>query len=388
METEARSNKRIWLVYLGGFLLAVHYALVAYVNSSLLKQFVSDSFLNILYAIGSVFSIIFLFLAPLLLRKYGSIFTLLFFTTMEALAVFGMGSFDAAILVIVLFVAQLAAEPMLYFCLDVNLEQETKTEGSTGSKRGIFLSVQNIAWILSPLAFTFLLAKADFSKVYFLSAAALIPLFLIVSIFYKNIKETNRAASNILAILRSFQNSGDKARIIGTQFILNFFYSWMMIYLPLLLSKEMGFSWEKIGVMFTIMLLPFLLFEFPAGLFADKKIGEKELLITGFVIMSLATFIIPMLYTLSFLIWASVLFVTRIGASLVEISSETFFFKHIKEEDTGLISLFRMSRPLSLIIASLITIPIISYFSYSSSFYFLAFFTLCGLFFIPKVDTK
>lgn len=136
------------------------------------------------------------------------------------------------------------------------------------------------------------------------------------------------------------------------------------------------------------MLLPFLLFELPAGILSDKKIGEKEILVVGFVIMSVSTFIIPTLSAPIFWIWTVILFATRIGAALVEISSESYFFKHVKEEDTGLISLFRMTRPLSYVIAPLFALPVIYFFSYSTSFYFLALFVLLGLFFIPKVDTK
>ena len=162
----------------------------------------------------------------------------------------------------------------------------------------------------------------------------------------------------------------------------------MVIYLPLLLNKEMGFGWNKIGIIFIIMLLPFVVFELPAGFLADKKFGEKEILTLGFIIMFVSTLIIPTLASATVLVWAAVLFATRIGASFVEISSETYFFKHVKDEDTGIISLFRMVRPLSYVIAPLLALPIIFFFSYSASFYFLAFFVLLGLFFIPKIDTK
>jgi lipopolysaccharide export LptBFGC system permease protein LptF len=86
--------------------------------------------------------------------------------------------------------------------------------------------------------------------------------------------------------------------------------------------------------------------------------------------------------------WALVLFATRIGASIVEVSNESYFFKHVKENDTALISLIRIARPLSFIVAPLFALPVIYFTSYSSSFYFLAFFVLLGLFFIPKVDTR
>lgn len=382
------SKKRLWLVYLGGFLMAVHFASVSYINSSLLGQFVGDNTLSILYIIGSLLAVISILLAPFLLRKYGSIYVFLFFVSLEILAVFGMGSISLASLVILFFIVHLSADSILYFCLDVNLEQEIKAEGETGRKRGILLAISNIAWVLSPLALVFLINQNSFSKVYLLSGLALIPLFLIITFFFKNTKRAADKDSNILLTIRSLWRGEDKARIIGVQFILNFFYAWMIIYLPLLLRNEIGFGWDKIGFIFVIMLLPFLLFELPAGIVSDKKTGEREFIIAGFIIMFLATFIIPMLALPVFWIWAAVLFATRTGAALVEVSSESYFFKHVKEEDTGLISIFRMVRPLSFAIAPLFALPIIYFSSYSTSFYFLAAFTLLGLFFIPKVDTR
>lgn len=385
---EKVSKRRLRLVYLSGFLMAVHFASVSYVNSSLLSQFVGENVINLLYIIGSLLSLTFLFSAPLILRRHGSIFTFLLFILLEIFAVFGLGTTGNALFIIPLFILHLGADSALYFCLDLNLEQETKAEGTTGRKRGFLLAASNIAWILSPLALVFLIKESDFSNIYFLSGAALIPLFLMVQRFFKNTERPTIATSSIASSFLSLLRGGDKARIIMVQFMLNFFYAWMVIYLPLLLSKEIGFGWDKIGLIFTIMLLPFLLLELPAGIISDKKIGEKELLIAGFIIMFLATSAIPFLGAPLFWAWALILFATRVGASLVEVSSESYFFKHVKEEDTGLISLFRMARPLSFVIAPIFALPVIHFFSYSISFYFLSLFVLLGLFFIPKIDTK
>src|SRR3989344_5807527 len=332
------SNKRLIAVYWGGFFVTLHYALVVYINSSFLSQFVSNDVLDVLYIAGSVLSIVFLSLAPFFFRKYGSLLTFLFFIALEMITVFGLGVTDMKALIIPLFIIHISANSILYFCLDVNLEEETKAESTTGGKRGIFLTAQNIAWLLSPLALIFLITQNVFGKIYLFSGIILIPLFLIA--------------------------------------------------ISLLLNKEMGFSWPKIGALLIFMLLPFLIFELPAGILSDKRFGEKELLIAGLIIMFLSTLIIPNLTTASFLIWAIVLFATRVGASLVEIGSETYFFKHVKKENTGIISLFRMSRPFAFIIVPLIALVVVHFFSYSASFYFLAFFTLSGLFLIPKVDTK
>ncbi len=381
-------SRRLWFVYLSGFLIAGHYALVAYVNSSLLSNFASNSYLNILYIVGSLLSIACLSLAPILFRKYGSVLTFTIFIGLQIIAILGLGAIQTAILLICLFLLHQATESVLYFCLDVHLEQETGAEDTTGGKRGAFLTIQNIAWISSPFLLSILITGQNYSRAYILSGLLLLPLLLIVVTLFKDTKKADRIESNLWQALRSIKTISDETRIIGAQFVLNFFYAWMVIYLPLLLTKEIGFGWDKIGIIFTIMLLPFLLFEWPVGLIGDHKLGEKEFLIAGFIIIAATTAVIPILGQASFIIWALVLFGTRVGASLVEISSESYFFKHVKEDNTALISLFRMVRPLSFILAPLVALPVIHYFSYSNSFYLIAAFALLGLIFIPKVDTK
>src|SRR3990167_7310658 len=110
-------NKKTWLIYLGGFLLAAHYALVVYVNSSLLKQFINDKTLSFLYILGSLFSIITLFFAPFFLRRFGNIATFLVFIALEMFAVLGIGNTNIALLILILFILHQAAESILYFCL-------------------------------------------------------------------------------------------------------------------------------------------------------------------------------------------------------------------------------------------------------------------------------
>lgn len=388
MNLRSGKIKTLWAVYIGGFLLAVHYASVAYVNSSLLKQFVGDRGVSLLFVCGSTLSILSLMLAPLLLRKFGNIAILAFFATLEMFAVFGMGSLTLVYAIFAAFLLHQSAESILYLSLDLSLEAETKKEGVTGTNRGAFLTIQNIAWVLSPLALSLFTKNGDFSSVYYLSALALLPLIIIGLSFFKKTERAKKIEADITSVIHSLKINADRARIIGAQFMLQFYFAWMLVYLPLVLSLEIGFDWRQIGLIFTIMLIPYLIFELPAGLLGDKKLGEKEILIAGFAIMAVSTAVIPLLKIPVFSLWAVILFTTRIGASLVEIASESYFFKHVKENDTGLISLFRMARPFSLMTAPIIALPVVSLLSYGTSFYFLAGFAALGLFFLPKNDTR
>src|SRR5574343_531078 len=99
-------------------------------------------------------------------------------------------------------------------------------------------------------------------------------------------------------------------------FILQFFYAWMVVYTPIYLYEHMRFTWDSIGVIFTIMLAPFVIFGLPVGILIDKyHVKKRTLLYIGFVIISLATFMISFIESKDIALWALVLFLTRTGAS-------------------------------------------------------------------------
>lgn len=106
------------------------------------------------------------------------------------------------------------------------------------------------------------------------------------------------------------------------------------------------------------MLLPFILLEFPLGKLSDS-IGEKKMLIIGFLIISISTLIIPLFMIKELFLWTLILFTTRIGAATIEVMSESYFFKSVTEKEADVLGFFRNTTPLSYIIAPLLAIPIL-----------------------------
>jgi MFS family permease len=78
---------------------------------------------------------------------------------------------------------------------------------------------------------------------------------------------------------------------------------------------------------------------------ADRWWGEKEMMAAGFAILALSSASIGFLAAVGTVGWMLVMFVSRIGASLVEVTTESYFFKQVKSGDAPLISLFRLTRP-------------------------------------------
>src|SRR3989338_11699608 len=126
------------------------------------------------------------------------------------------------------------------------------------------------------------------------------------------------------------------------------------------------------------MLLPYLLLEYPLGRLADGKVGEKELLGCGFVLMAITVGIIPLIHTGSLIIWTIILFGTRVGAAMIESMSATYFYKKVEARDLNLIALFRDMRPLGYIVGPILAGVVVAKFSMASLFLILGGVMLFG----------
>ena len=176
-----------------------------------------------------------------------------------------------------------------------------------------------------------------------------------------------------------------------SMFILQIFYAWMTIYTPIYLHGNLGLDWGAIGIIFGIMLLPFIFVQFPAGELADSQFGEKEMLSIGFIITALATITMFFVTGKSILVWGLILFGTRVGAALVEVMCDVYFFKKVDNQNANLISFYRMGRPLAYIIGSLIATLMLSipYFGLKNLFLVLGFMMFLGLrYSLALKDTK
>mgnify|MGYP002725472345 CR=1 FL=1 len=366
-------------IYIATFLAAFHVFLMTYINSSFLSQFISEKSVGILFAIGSLASIAALIIIPIILRVLGNYLTIIGLTILEIFILLGMAFIKEATVVIPLFVAHWVVFQLMFINMDVFFESSQKEESDTGSKRGILLTIINAALIFSILLVGFILKDSEFWRVYLTSVGILIPFLLIVLIKFRKFKDPIYESPKILNTIKKVRNSKPIRNIFISQLFLKFFYSWMVVYMPIYLHNHIGFDWPQISIIFTIMLLPFVLLEVPAGHLADKLWGEKELLSAGFIITALFTMIIPFIGIASFVLWTVILFATRTGASLIEITTESYFFKHVQGDDADVISFFRMTRPLAYIAGPIAAIIALEFLPFQYIFLVLGVIMLFGL---------
>lgn len=239
------------------------------------------------------------------------------------------------------------------FHLDIFLEDISPTK-DTGAIRGIYLSIMSTSFIIGPVIGGLIMTDNDFWKTYLLGALILVPTFFILIKSLKHFKDPIYKEPKLLVTAKKVLENKDMYAIFSINSLLRFFYAWMVIYAPIYLIQHIGFSVSETTFIIVIALVAFVILEAPLGYMADKWFGEKEFLVIGFIILAGSTSILSFLNEPNFILWATILFITRAGASFVEIGSEAYFFKKIDITDINVLGFFRILRPFVYAIAPLL----------------------------------
>lgn len=378
---QSSHSRKIRALYAANLLISFHYFFVVYVNSSAMTRFVDERTVSLLYLIGSIASTILFLSFARLLSRFGNLRLTIGFIVLELCALVGLAVAGQASTAGMLLLLHLIVSPIIYLSLDIFLERLVHNEQTTGTVRGLFLTMLNIAQVSSPILVGLLLTRDEYWKAYAASAAFLLIAALIIMVRLPNTQEVPSARPSFRALAACVLARPAFRHVFAVQFLLRFFYAWMVIYTPLYLVRYIGLSWTEIGVIFTVMLLPFLLLELPLGRLADTRIGEREILALGFAFIAISVAAIPLLHTTAVVWWMATLFATRVGAACIDIASESYFFKHVDGSDTATISLFRIARPASFVLASGVASITLLILPLGDSFFVLAGVMLLG--FIP-----
>ena len=378
--------KKITRMYILSFLFTLHIALSAYINSTFLIRIISEKYVGILFAIASIVTLLFLSKSVNVLKHFGNRKFILSSLLVNMLSLVGLITSKNPYVIGTAFVLMSATNTLIIFSIDIFIEHfgDPKTIGKI---RGLYLTIIKLAWMLTPLATSLLITKeGGYISIYILSflASVIMSIGLIFSV--KTFEDKTYKKTPFLETYRYLKSNHHMMAITMINFLLQFFFAWMVVYMPIYLYQHVGLNWDQIGVIFTIMLAPFVIFGLPIGVLVDKyHVKKRTLLFVGIIIMSVSTFFISYITTKSVALWSLVLFMTRMGASITETTSEIYFFTHIGEEDTYLLSIFRDMTPVAYIVAPIISTMIFIFLPLKFLFAILGIITLCGLYYIPKL---
>jgi hypothetical protein len=378
----------LYSAYFLGTIFYIHSYLPIYINSSFLESYVGAKSVGVIFLVASILSLIVFSLLGKILAKLGNFRTMLYALSIQFILFLLLGFSRNIILLISAFILSQALLRVLLFNIDLFIESASDNE-TTGGIRGFFLTITSLILISTPFVVSRIVGESDYYRVFYFAAFALLPVIGILIWKFRNFTDSIYSRVSFWQTFNKIIANSNIRNVFLSNMLLRIFYATMVIYSPIYLHEYIGFSWERLGIMFTIMLLPFVLFEYPLGQLADKKYGEKEILTIGFIITAIATVSLYFYSGVSFAIWAGILFMTRVGASAIEVMTETYFFKKIEANDSDILSFYRMVDPVSYIIGPLIGTFILAFASLPYIFLVIGLLLFVGIrFSTALVDTK
>lgn len=385
-------KRHIVPIYIVTLLLIFHSFVVAYINSSFLGQYIPDAAVGIIYTVGSALSIlIFLFISRVL-HRVGNFKLTLLLLILDFLAVIGMAFSDSLRVAVPLFLVHLISVPLIFFNIDVFMEEQIgNNETSTGSRRGLLLTLVSLIGAVSPFISSLLVDGGvnSFTNVYILSAATLIPIIFILIFFFKDFSDPEYNEIDTFKAIRTFWEQSNIRNVFLAHFTLQMFFMAMVVYTPLYLTNNIGLSWKEFGVVMFFAQMAYVIFEYPIGIVADKYIGEKEMMGFGFLIIAISMSWMSFVTVTSVLVWSVIMFMTRVGASLVEVTTESYFFKQTKSSDAQIISFFRITRPLAYVLGAMLASLALLYLPFNLLYVVFASLMIPAMFFTLNIeDTK
>ncbi len=388
-KTTKKNRKRLIILYFLGLLLAVSSALPTYIQSNFLSQFVSINLVSLFMIIANLATVGAILIFPNQIKKLTNYFLTKVILVIYASSLFGLTLSSNALSALVSIVIFTVASNLIWINMDV-LVESFSSDASTGKTRTIYFTFMNTGWILSPIITTYLIGKGEYALSFLIAGLLVVPFFLIFLFQAKNLKDKIKYQEDgILTSIKNIWKKKNTRGIFFVAFLLQLFYSTAVIYLPLYLFQNLNMGWEMLGPIFSVMLIPFIIFEIPAGIIADKYIGEKEMMSAGFIILIISLFLFYYINIPSFWLWMIVLFFSRIGAALVEAMRETYFFKTVGAQDISYINIFRITTPLAYIAGSGISLLVLTLWPLNYLFLVMAIIMLSGLWFsLSLKDTK
>jgi MFS family permease len=361
--------KSLGLLSVGNFFATAHFFLIIYILVPYLATLMPAHTAGLAVSFGAIVTLVLFPFMPKLVRTYSPQRVAVVLAVLEAGVLLSLSFYPSALLAVVLASLACAVPPLIVYQLDVLLEATVRNEQETGRIRTIFLTSSNIALLVTPLVIGFLLGYSDnYGRVFSFAALTLLPFILlmgakklphIVLPVYKNVTDA------CVCVVRD----ADLRAVAASNATLQFFFHLAPLYIPLYLHTVLGFPWTTLGWMFAVMLIPFVLLEYPAGYLADTKFGDKKLLVLGFIITGISFAAVGLITReTSMPVILLILVGTRIGAALVEAMTESHFFRRVSEEDVNTVGIFRVMRPGGALIAPIVGTLLLSVSSYSVFF--------------------
>lgn len=375
---EKLDSKKIKLIRFISFLIGFSQAIIFYVMSSYFKLISGTENVGLFYLVSYGVALLILLNLHKAVKSLGKSRVFYFSVLATIFSVFFLMAFTPSHWCIVFAALYLISTSVAWVALDVILES-CSTDKMSGRIRGFHLTIFNLGFLFGPLISTRILDRYSFYGIFlalfFINSAVLI--ISLVGLGHVNHRFNHNLG--VWDVVKKMIRRKEIARIYYISFVLELFFALMIIYVPIYLLG-LGFSWDDIGWALTAMLVPFVLLQYPAGLLADNKWSEKKFLILSLLVMFFSTLLVFFTASKSVAVWAAILFMTRIGAALIEVLRDSYFYKEIDARDVDLIHFFRTAVPMGYIIATALSSIVLIFLPTKFAFIIIAVIVLSALY--------
>jgi MFS family permease len=343
------------IIFVGNFFFAIFSGLSFFVLIPFLTTLMPGTYAGLVVAAGGLVAVILFPLMPSLVARHGAQQMALIFALVEMVALFALAAAPGAIACALIVIVAVAIQPLIYYELDLLLEATVESSTAMGRIRTVFLTAWNFGALAAPLLLGALLSNGnDYSRVFIAAATSLVP-FVVLFAARSLPKGAIPRLSHMRDTLACMTHDRDLAAVTFAHFLLYLFYIWAALYIPVYLHTVLGIPWSSLGWMFSVMLIPYALLEYPAGWIADQVLGDKELMFAGFIITGSALASLAFLSASSPLVLILCILVgSRIGAALIESTTEGHFFRRVSQADINSMSIFRGIWPLANVIGPIL----------------------------------
>lgn len=224
-------------------------------------------------------------------------------------------------------------------CFDI-LFRDLSTKKDLNRDEGLLFSLISIGWTLGPFLAGFILERYGFGEVFIL--AAVVSFFSLM--FFMRVKiDEKKAFSNIDRDLKKNFLGFLRNKRVKLPFFLNLgvyvWWSFIFIYMPLFIAKEMGAP--AVGIFLAGINIPLIFFEYVAGR-AGQVYSYRSLFVVGFGALALISFI--SFFSDNIMLIMGLMILASIPISFVEPLIPAFLFSRIKKnEEERLIPIYETS---------------------------------------------
>ncbi|KKQ60642.1 MAG: tetracycline resistance protein [Parcubacteria group bacterium GW2011_GWE2_38_18] len=357
---------------------------IIYITSSYFKQLSGREDVGIFYLSSYVIVLIALLNLHKLFKNFGKVTVFCFSILAQLISLAILMFSTSGILSLVFLVIYLISDGLIIVGMDVILESFS-SDKEAGRVRGSYMTIFNAGFIIGPLLSTFIIGNYSYVGLFALVFLIKLVVFALALLGLKDFNNHFVQKETVINLLKKVIKHKNLLRIYYISFALEFFYAMMIIYSPIYM-RELGISWQDIGFIFAFMLVPFLILEYPIGWLADKKWGEKEMIIFFLLFLALTTGSIYFIASTNIWLWIAVLFATRIAAASLSLLRDSYFYKKIDGKDMDLIDFFRTAMPMAYIIGAFFSVLCLAFFSVKAIFVLVVLMALSALW--PAISLK